>query len=206
MSWKNPEDRWGAVSQAFHWLIVVLIVVMGYLGLTMTELPNSPHKIAVYSLHKSIGLTLLALVILRLLWRLAAGAPRAIPTIPRWQARIAALTHGGLYVLLLAMPISGWVLNSTAGFPLRWFGLVNLPAIAAKSEAGHDLALATHETLFWILVTLALVHAAAAFYHHLFQHDATLSRMLPRNWLQAPMPGPTPLSNQEIRNVDNAGG
>ena len=188
MNWRNPEDRWGAISQGFHWLIVVLIVVMAYLGLTMVDLPNTPHKIALYALHKSIGLTLLVLVALRLLWRLAAGTPRDLETIPRWQARIAHLTHAGLYVLLFAMPISGWVLNSTTGFPLRWFGLVNLPAIAAKSERAHDLALATHETLFWILVTMALVHAAAAFYHHLFQQDATLARMLPRNWLRSPPP------------------
>ena len=89
---------------------------------------------------------------------------------------------------------------------MRWFGLMNLPAIAAKSEAAHGLARETHEILFWILVTLALVHAAAAFYHHLFQQDATLARMLPRSWLRAPTPEPTPLSNQELRNVDNANG
>ena len=76
--------------------------------------------------------------------------------------------------------------NSAAGFPLRWFGLFNLPAIAAKSESLHELAEDVHEWLFWTLIALALVHAAAAIFHHVFQHDATLARMLPRGWLRVP--------------------
>jgi cytochrome b561 len=191
MSWKNTPERWGQVSQSLHWLIVILIVVMAYLGLTMTDLPNSPHKIAVYSLHKSIGLTILALVILRLLWRLYAGSPQTLTSMPPLQARIAAITHWALYALLFALPISGWVVNSTAGFPLQWFHLVNLPAIAAKSDSTHDLAASTHQALFWVLIALAVVHAAAAFYHHLFQRDETLARMLPQRWFrQRPAPLP----------------
>ena len=104
---------------------------------------------------------------------------------PRWQERIADLSHWGLYVLLFAIPISGWVLNSAAGFPLQWFGLFNLPRIAGKDEGLHELAEQVHELLFWTLVGVALVHAAAAFYHHLFQRDATLARMLPRGWLSS---------------------
>ena len=186
MTLKNSEERWGHVSQLFHWLIVLLIVVMAYLGLTMTDLPNSPHKIRIYALHKSIGLSILALVALRLAWRAYAGAPRPLPGMPNWQHRIAALTHGALYALLFAMPITGWLQNSAAGFPLRWFNLFKVPPIAAKDEALHDLAKSSHEVLFWMLILLALVHAAAAIYHHLFQHDATLARMLPRNWLRIP--------------------
>lgn len=190
MSWRNPPDRWGAVSQSFHWLIVVLIVVMAYLGLTMTDLPNTPHKIALYTLHKSIGLTILVLVALRMLWRLVAGVPRTLEGLPTWQVRVAAATHWMLYGLLFAMPISGWVVNSTAGFPLQWFHLFNLPAIAAKDDATHALARATHEALFWTLVAVALVHAGAAFYHHLVRHDETLARMLPRRWLRVRQPIP----------------
>lgn len=188
MSWKNPVDQWGAVSQCFHWLVVVLIVVMAYLGLTMTDLPDGPHKIRVYALHKSVGLTILALVAVRLAWRAYAGKPRALESVPRWQARIAGATHWGLYALLVAMPISGWVVNSASGFPLRWFGLVKVPAIAAKDESLQALARSTHEVLFWILVALAMAHAAAAFYHHLFQGDETLARMLPARWMRRRIP------------------
>ena len=186
MSLHNSDDRWGAVSQGFHWLIVILIVVMAYLGLTMVELPNTPHKIAVYTLHKSIGISILALVVLRLGWRLYAGRPRELTGIPTWESRIASATHIALYVLLFAMPLSGWVVNSSTGFPLHWFNLVNLPPIASKSDALHAVVRPLHEWLFWTLIVLACMHAAAAIYHHLFQRDATLARMLPRNWLRAP--------------------
>jgi cytochrome b561 len=179
---KNPIDRWGPVSQSLHWLIVVLILVMAYLGLTMTDLPNNPHKLKVYALHKSIGISILMLVSLRVLWRMYAGAPRTLATMPVWQERIATITHWALYGLLFALPISGWIVNSAAGFPLRWFGLANLPSIARKDEALKALAVSAHQFLFWMLIALALAHAAAAFYHHLFQQDATLRRMLPRRW------------------------
>jgi cytochrome b561 len=178
-------DRWGMVSQLLHWGIVLGILTMAVIGLTMTEMSSSPQKVRIYALHKSIGLTILAFVVLRVLWRAWAGAPTAIATTPHWQHRIASITHVGLYALLFAVPISGWVLNSASGFPLWWFGLFRVPAIAARDRALHELAESTHEFLFWTLILLALVHAGAAFYHHLFQHDATLARMLPRGWLDA---------------------
>lgn len=184
MPWKNTLDQWGSVSKALHWLVVVLILVMAWLGLTMGDLPNGPDKIATYALHKSVGITILALVVVRLLWRMHAGAPQAIPRVPGWQQRGASLTHWALYALLLAMPLSGWVLNSASGFPLQWFGLLNLPAIAGKDHDLHELAEDIHEWLFWAMVTLAVLHAAAAFHHHLFLRDPTLARMLPRGWIR----------------------
>lgn len=184
MPLKNTADEWGSVSKLLHWLVVLLILAMAYLGLTMGDMRNGPDKIATYALHKSIGITILVLVLLRLGWRLHAGAPAAVAGTPAWQDRIASLTHWALYALLLAMPLSGWVLNSASGFPLQWFGLLDLPAIAGKDHDLHELAEDIHEWLFWALVVLALAHAAAAFYHHLFQRDATLARMLPRGWLR----------------------
>jgi cytochrome b561 len=152
----------------------------------MGDLPNGPDKIATYALHKSIGLSILALAVLRLGWRLYAGAPEEVAGTPRWQARIATVTHVALYALLLALPLTGWLLNSAAGFPLQWFGLFNLPSLAARDEALHAVAVQSHEVLFWALAVLVLMHAAAALYHHLFLGDATLARMLPRGWLRAP--------------------
>ena len=187
----SPRSDWPALSKALHWLIAVLILVMAWLGLTMGDLPNGPDKIATYALHKSLGLSILALVALRLLWRLYAGAPAPLAGTPRWQERIAALTHLALYALLLAMPLSGWLLNSAAGFPLQWFGLFNLPALAGRDEALHALAGQVHELLFWALAALVVLHAAAALHHHLFLRDATLARMLPRGWLRAGA-NPTP--------------
>lgn len=176
---KNSRDRWGAVSQALHWLILALVLWMAWLGLTMTDLPNTPRKVETYSLHKSLGLLVLALMLLRGAWRLYAGAPEPEPGTPAWQHRIATATHGALYLLLLAIPVSGWVINSASGFPLRWLGLFRVPQISARSEALEELAETWHEWMFWALVVLVLAHAAAAVWHHLFQQDATLVRMLP---------------------------
>jgi cytochrome b561 len=184
MTLKNTAERWGGISQLLHWTVAVLILVMAYLGLTMGDLPNGPGKIQTYALHKSIGLTILALVALRLLWRLFAGTPQPVPGTPNWQQRIAALTHWGMYALLFAIPLSGWVLNSAAGFPLQWFHLINLPHIVEKNQDLHELASEAHEIMFWLLALLVTAHAGAAFYHHLFQGDATLARMLPRGWLR----------------------
>lgn len=181
---KDSREHWGSVSQALHWLVVALVLTMAWLGLTMGELPSGPDKTATYALHKSIGISILALMVLRLLWRLHAGAPAPVASTPPFQVRVAALTHLGLYALLLAMPISGWVLNSAGGFALQWFGLFNLPGITGRDQDLHELAKDLHQWMFWALVTLAALHAAAAFYHHLFLGDATLARMLPRGWLR----------------------
>lgn len=193
MSTNKTNDRWDAVSQSFHWLVVVLLLVQGTVGLVMGDMARGPDKIAVYAFHKSVGITILALALARLLWRLYAGRPVPVPGTPAWQERIASLTHGALYLLLFAVPVSGWVLNSAAGFPLQWFGLFNLPSIAAHDRNLQELSESLHEWLFWLLVALAAAHAAAAIYHHLFQRDATLARMLPRGWLRA-----SPQENRDV--------
>lgn len=186
MALKSTRQQWSGIGKTLHWLVAALILVMAYLGLTMGDLPNGPDKIATYALHKSIGLSILALAVLRLGWRLYAGAPQEVAGTPLWQARIATVTHVALYALLLALPLTGWLLNSAAGFPLQWFGLFNLPSLAARDEALHALAVQSHELLFWALAVLVVMHAAAALFHHLFLGDATLARMLPRGWLRAP--------------------
>lgn len=178
---KNTDERWGPISQFLHWLIMVLILALGVVGLVMVELPRSPRWFWVYDLHKSIGLSVLALVVLRLLWRLFAGTPRPVPGTPHWQERIASITHWMLYGLMFAVPLSGWLYDSVSGLrPLRWFWLFKMPKLAEPSQSLKPLVRDAHEWLFWALIALVLVHAAAAFYHHAFQRDATLTRMLPR--------------------------
>ena len=181
MTWKNSEDSWGSVSQLLHWLIVLLILMLAIVGLTMGELPKTPKYFWVYTMHKSIGITVLTLVLVRIGWRLYAGAPKPVPGTPKWQERIAALTHWLLYALLLAMPLSGWLYDSASGLrPFRWFGLWEMPKLVAPNESIRDLSHDAHESLFWVLVALVVLHAAAAFHHHIFRNDATLVRMLPR--------------------------
>ena len=182
MSLKNT-DRWGATSQLLHWTIAVLILSIGAVGLVMGELPRSPKWFWVYTLHKSLGLTVLALVLVRIAWRLYAGAPPPVEGTPRWQARLASLTHGAIYVLILAMPLSGWLYDSASGLrPFRWFGLAEVPKLSPPHEALADAMHKTHELLFWVLIALVIGHAGAALYHHFVRRDATLARMLPRRW------------------------
>ena len=181
MSLRNSAERWGPVSQLLHWLIVVLLLVLSTVGLLLDSLPVSPKYFWVFDLHKSTGLTLLALVLLRLGWRLYAGAPRPLPGTPTWQSRVAGATHGLLYVLILAMPLSGWLYDSASGLrPLRWYGTVEVPKLTAPDPTLRELGHTAHEWLFWVLLALVIAHVGAAFYHHLFLNDATLRRMLPR--------------------------
>jgi len=180
MTWKNTAERWGPVSQALHWLVVLLVLMLAVVGLSLDSLPKTPKYFWVFTMHKSIGITVFALVLLRIGWRLYAGAPAPVSGTPSWQARIAASTHVLLYGLLLAMPLSGWLYDSASGLrPFRWFGLVPMPKLAAPGEVLADNAHAAHQWLFWVLVALVALHVAAALHHHLFRNDPTLSRMLP---------------------------
>ena len=187
MSLKNTADRWGGVSKTLHWLIALLILALGIVGLLMGELPKTPKYFWVYTAHKSIGISVLALVALRLLWRLHAGAPKPVPGTPSWQERLASATHWLLYVLMFAIPLAGWLYDSASGLrPFKLFGLFEMPKLVAPSEQAAQLSHALHEWGFWALILLVLAHAGAALYHHVHQRDATLARMLPQGWLNAP--------------------
>ena len=178
--------RWGVVSQLFHWTCAALVVALGAIGLYMTELSSPVAKIRIYALHKSLGITLLALVVLRLLWRWTRPAPGPVPGMSRHLRLAADGTHGLLYVMMIAMPLSGWLYNSASGYPLQWFRRFNLPALAGKDEQLARLAHALHEYGFWLLLVLVVGHVGAALYHHLFLDDGTLHRMLP--WRRRPPP------------------
>lgn len=175
---RNAADRWGAVSVVLHWSIAAAILFMGALGIYMKGLPIGADKIALYALHKSIGMTLLVLVLARLVWRLFAGRPLLPPGMPAWQRWLSRISHALLYLLLLAMPIAGWVMNSAANFPLRWFDLFTIPAIVEPSRELRRAAGDAHETLFWILMLLVMVHVGAALKHHFIDRDNVLRSML----------------------------
>jgi len=186
MNLKNTAEHWGSVSKILHWLIALLILLLGIVGLLMGELPKTPKYFWVYTAHKSVGVLVLVLVMLRLVWRLYAGAPHAVPGTPRWQERIASLTHWLLYGLMVAVPLAGWLFDSASGLrPFRLFGWLAMPRLVEQSEQASAMSHAIHVWGFWLLVLVVLGHAGAALYHHLFQHDATLARMLPRGWLKS---------------------
>jgi cytochrome b561 len=179
MAIRSTATAWGAVTRLFHWGMLLLLVGGIGVGFYMTGLPLGPTKLKIYAVHKSVGLTLLGLAVLRLLWRFAERRP-ALPRMPVWQARIATATHVLLYALMFGIPLSGWLFNSAAGFPLQWFRLVNLPALAAADPALKALARQIHASGVIVLIVIVVLHAAAALKHHFVDHDRTLAAMLPR--------------------------
>jgi cytochrome b561 len=171
--------RYSGIAILQHWLSVALIVTLFGLGWRMVSLPLSPLKFELYALHKSLGLLVLALSVVRLLWRVGSPIPAPVDG-PVWQRRAAAGAHWLLYALLFALPLSGWLFNSFVGFPLSFFGLVNLPPLAAPEPALKESARLAHAWLGYLLLALLAIHAAAALHHQFVKRDGTLSRMLPR--------------------------
>ena len=179
MALRNTTYRWGALSQLFHWLIVALLITQVTLAFMADDLPAGARKLTLLARHKSVGITILTLVILRLLWRLANPTPELPPTLKPYERRLAQATHALLYVLLIAMPLSGWMMSSARGFPVSWFGFFQLPDLVPKSRPLYDVLMDVHHVLAWTLVGLAVLHGAAALKHHFWHKDDVLKRMLP---------------------------
>ena len=179
MQLKNDDSRYGVVAQLFHWAIVALIIVQFILANRAHDLPLGSAKIAVLAQHKSFGITILGLVLLRLIWRwlnVVPGEPKDVPT---WQRIAARISHVALYALLLITPVVGWLMSSARNFPVSWFGLVTLPDFIAPSKPAYEFLHETHEFLAATLFWLALLHVAAALKHHFIDKDNVLRRMLP---------------------------
>jgi cytochrome b561 len=175
---RSTRQKWGFVIRLFHWGMFVALLLLVGVGVYMTGLPASIHKVHVYAMHKSFGVTLLAVAALRLAWR--AYDARPLPaTMPIWQSRLAALMTAFLYLLLVLIPLTGWLYNSAAGFPLRWFDLGNLPALMAADPTLKPILRVAHHWLAWLLVVCVVLHASAAIKHHVYDKDSTLKAMLP---------------------------
>lgn len=204
MPLRSTESSWGWGSQFFHWATALTILATAFVGLTMEDF----DALWYYGLHKSLGITVLGLVVLRMLWRLIDRRPPYPPGMPGWQRLASSSAHALIYAAMLVMPISGWLYNSAARRPLDWFGLFKIPSLTALDRTtqtysilGFDapafidtpqklrsLAGDVHETLFYAGALLIALHLAAALKHHFFDRDPTLARMLPG------LPAPTPAS------------
>jgi cytochrome b561 len=176
---KRSPTRYGAVAQAFHWLIAALIVTQFVLANMADDLPLGAHKLALLARHKSFGMTILMLAILRLLWRLKNPPPSLPDHMGPLERKLARATHIAFYVLLFAMPMTGWLMSSAKNYSVSWFGLFTWPNLIGKNEAAFDLLRSTHDTLSGILLTIAILHILAAIKHHFWNKDDVLLRMLP---------------------------
>lgn len=179
MQMKNDTLRYGAVAQIFHWLIVVLVIAQFVLAGIAEGLPLGVAKIAMLARHKSVGITILGLMLLRLLWRSLNPHPLMPDTIPQWQRRIAHIVHALLYALLIITPMFGWLMSSARNFPVSWFGLVTLPDLIQPDQAVYDFFHKGHKILAASLLIIITLHVAAALKHHFMDRDNVLRRMLP---------------------------
>lgn len=170
--------RYSGTAIALHWLIALAVIGAFALGLYMHDLPLSPHKLKLYSYHKWTGITILALMLARISWRIG-HAPPALLEMPEWQRSLAQGVHIGLYMLLLVVPLSGWLMSSALGFQVVWLGVVPLPDLVAKNKELGELLKQVHKNLDFVLLGLLTLHIAAALKHHFMDRDGTLQRMLP---------------------------
>jgi cytochrome b561 len=173
-------ERYGAVAQLLHWIVAALIVTQFVLANLAEDLPLGAAKFAMLARHKSVGMTILMLAILRLLWRIGHAPPPLPAAMPQYERRLARITHVLLYALLFAMPLSGWLMSSAKNFPVSWFGLFAWPNLIAPDPVKFDFFKELHEVLATTLFAVALLHIAAALKHHFYDKNEVLRRMLPR--------------------------
>jgi cytochrome b561 len=167
------------VAQAFHWVIVLLVLAQFVVGVSAHDMPVSLLRLKLLTLHKSIGVTAFMLVLLRLAWRAYSPAPPLPAHMASWQRRLAELSHVLLYALLLTLPVIGWIASSASNLTVRWFFLFNLPNLVGPDPELAKSAKGLHMTLAWVLLAVVSVHVLAALWHEYVVKDGVLRRMLP---------------------------
>ena len=175
--------RYSLVAMALHWLMALALIGLFGVGVYMVDLPVSPSRLKLYNWHKWAGITVLTLALLRLLWRLSHRPPPLPQTMllgmPAWQRLAHHGTHGLMYVLFFAVPLTGWAYSSASGFRVMWFGRIPLPDFVPISQTLADGFKLGHNVLAMALALLVLVHVAAALKHHFVDGDGLMARMLP---------------------------
>ncbi|MHB1215743.1 MAG: cytochrome b [Thiobacillus sp.] len=169
--------RYSTPAIVLHWLVALLIFAGFPLGLYMVDLPLSPDKLKLYSYHKWIGVSVFLLVAIRLGWRLTHTPPALPDGIAAWQRCASAVTHGLLYGLMIAIPLSGWLMSSAKGFQTVWFGVLPLPDLIGKDKALGEVLADVHVALNYTMLALVILHVGAAFKHHFIERQPFLQRM-----------------------------
>lgn len=175
----SASTKYTLPQRGLHWITALTVIGLFAMGLWMSDLGYYDawyHKAPFW--HKSVGLSLAALVLTRLALRFIQGHPPALPTHQRWERVLARLTHLALYVLLFGAFASGYLISTADNRPAPFFGLFEIPALFTAFEHQEDIAGEIHEICVWSLIILAGLHAAAALKHHLIDRDSTLRRML----------------------------
>lgn len=175
--------RYNRVAMALHWGLALALLGSMAVGAFMSELELSPQKLKLYNWHKWAGVTILALSLLRLLWRLTHQPPplpaRIALAMPAWQVTLHQATHRLMYALFFIVPLAGWAYSSMAGFPVVWFGVVALPDFVPVNKELAQALKGVHGLLAYTLLALVLLHVAGALKHQFIDRDGLMARMLP---------------------------
>ena len=171
--------RYTGTAIALHWIIGLAIFGTFALGLYVSGLPISPPRLRLITYHKWIGVTIFSLVVIRLLWHATHAAPPLPESMPAWQRKASAASHGLLYLLIFIIPLSGWIYSSASGVPVVYLGLVQLPDLIGADKALAKTLKLVHQTLNYTLAVTVTVHTLAALKHQFVDRDGVLARMLP---------------------------
>ena len=171
--------QYTGMAKTLHWLIALLLTGLLAMGFYMHDLPLSPQKLQLYSWHKWAGVTTFLLVMVRLAWRMTHRPPAFSWRMSKAQKLAAHLGHWILYLLMIAIPLSGWLMSSAKGVQTVWFGILPIPDLLEKDKALGDALAVVHMGLSWALLLMTLIHIAAAFKHHFIDKEGLLGRMLP---------------------------
>lgn len=176
------NNRYTSTAIALHWLMAMLLVTLFIVGVYMHELPLSPWKLKIYSWHKWAGITAFLLVLARLGWRFTHRPPKLPLNMPKIMQLGAHIGHVMLYVLMIAIPLSGWLMSSAKGVQTVYFGVLPIPDLLAKNKDLGELLRTVHMSMNFTLAALVIGHAGAAIKHHLIDKDDVLTRMLPKRF------------------------
>lgn len=173
-------DRYTKVAIALHWILALGILLQIGLGLFLNEVPRgSPERSAWVNFHKSTGITLAALILMRLAWRITHQPPPLPGAMPAWERIAAHANHALLYVCMVGMPLTGYVASNFSKFGIKYFGLVMLPPWGLDDKRVYAAFNAAHKVVALVFVALIVLHAAAALKHALVERDGILRRMWP---------------------------
>ena len=173
------STRYTGVAIGLHWLIGLAIMVSLGVGLYMVDLSLSPTKLRLYSWHKWAGVTIFSLVLIRCLWRITHPAPPLPDAMPTWQRVTAEGTHYLLYALMIAIPLTGWLMSSAKGFQTVYFAVLPIPDLLNKNTALGETLNLVHRYLNYLMIAIIGAHIGAALKHHFIDKDDILRRMLP---------------------------
>ena len=177
--WKNTQETYGSAAKSLHWLIALLVIGMLIFGFILTGLADNPTTSELIGVHKSVGLTILLLMIIRLCWRFINPQPLLPMTVPLWEQIAARSVHVFFYFALFLMPISGWVMSSLGGHPVNFWGWIDVRLPVAVNKPLAKQFFNVHTTIAWIIIGLLVLHIGAAIKHHFIEKNNVLRRMLP---------------------------